>query len=249
MADEPLPPDGLPPPDDPDSTPKPPDDAAKPSGDADEPKAKRKPPNALPMRRMRHKAKRTVLQREQDLFVISRMFLESRNYQDIADAIGVHLVTVYVDVREVVRRWRESGIRDFESSKAIELEKILRMEEEAWKSFFASKTIKKSTTRRLSGKDSSTGAKTGIGGGARDTSRQMVQLTEINGPGDPRFLAIALECGKRRERLLGLTAPQEIAKSEPDTMSKLVASARDMSVEDLEAFQRVKTKFLAVDKT
>lgn len=239
MTDEPVDPDGDKPPEDPH---KPPNDG----GPTPETPKPSKRPDSRPLRRTKHKPKRTVAQREQDLAAIAKLFLQNQTYNEISHALGISVQMIVDDVGELVKRWRESGIRDFESNKAIILQEIANVQNEAWKAFFKSQKIKKTTTRKIDGNDSpfsNDGMKPG-----KSSSRKMAQIAEIESAGDPRFMMIVRDCQKQICTLLGLDAQQTIPKTEPDTLSKYVAAAREMSTDELESLQRMEQKFIALEK-
>lgn len=106
------------------------------------------------------------------------------------------------DVQLLEARWRESSMADIAVAKAAELAKLDEIEREAWGAWHRSygKRQATSTERRTGGK--------APGDKARVTTEEV--------SGDPRFLAIVLDCQQRRAKMLGLDAPTLVAPTTPE---------------------------------
>ena len=114
--------------------------------------------------------------------------------------------TIHEDLEALTALWRENSLRDITIVKAEELAKLDRLEREAWIAW--DRSVGKHHTRTT---------KTGR------VDRDGIVITEPEVTvkadtldGDPRFMAIILDCQKRRSELMGLNAPQKIAQTTVD---------------------------------
>lgn len=106
------------------------------------------------------------------------------------------------DVQELEERWKASALVDITEAKARELAKLDELEREAWAAWHRSygKRQSTSTERRTGGK----------------TPGDKARVDTEDLAGDPRFLAIVLDCQQRRAKMLGLDAPQKVEASGPN---------------------------------
>lgn len=99
--------------------------------------------------------KRTIAQREADLEVETRLYLEGKTLGMIADAIAqlrgysIGIQQVAKDIKEVRRRWAESYLGNMNEIKTRELAKIDRLEAEYWEAWERSlRPITRTETQR-----------------------------------------------------------------------------------------------------
>jgi hypothetical protein len=131
--------------------------------------------------------------------MVADLYLQSWTQMAIAQELGMAQATVCTDLKKIRKEWRESRIRDFDEAVARELEKIDRLEREAWEAWKRSREPLEST-RVVSD---------GAGG---KKAQKVVRQRD----GDPRFLEQIHKCIATRRALLGLDAPTRIAPTSPD---------------------------------
>ncbi len=138
--------------------------------------------------------KRTEIQRQKDLILISEMYLKGTTQQMIALKLGLSQSQISYDIKEIIEHWRETQKSNVADKIAIELEKINQIEARAWESFELSKTISNKKMKEVRiGKDS-------------DDKTAKVQTTTFERYGNPKFLEVILQCSNERRKLLGLDA-------------------------------------------
>lgn len=120
------------------------------------------------------------------------------------------------DIEALSVLWRGSALRDTIEVKAGELAKLDRLEREAWVAW-----------DRSVGKHHTKTTKTG----RVDRDGIVIKEPEVTlkvDPldGDPRFMAVILDCQKQRAELLGLNAPQKIAATTADGQDLFDQDAR-----------------------
>jgi len=126
------------------------------------------------------------------------------------------LDTIQQDLAFLTEAWRSSALRDITEVKAEELAKLDRLEKEAWIAW-----------DRSVGRHNSHTTKTG----RVDRDGIVIKEPEVTVKvdtldGDPRFMAIILDCQKRRAELMGLNAPQKVAQTTADGEDLFDADAR-----------------------
>lgn len=129
-------------------------------------------------------------QKEHDLELTARMYLQGATQAAIAKHLGVTQQTVSNDLKEIRARWRESSIRDFDAIKEQELAKIDLVESQYWEQWEQSKKTK-ITTRNEDGMTE------------KGSILKEVTIAEEK-CGDPRYLDGVMKCIERRCALLGL---------------------------------------------
>ena len=118
------------------------------------------------------------------------------------------------DVKTLEERWRTEALADITVHQARELEKLDQLEREAWSAWHRGIGTKKKTVTEK-----------GTGGqGTR--ARASVVTEELNG--DPRYLAIIVDCQQRRARMLGLDAPLRSEHTGKDGKPMQVESTADL---------------------
>lgn len=141
--------------------------------------------------------KLVIVQRRQR---VADMYLKGHGQMAIAAELGVRQSTVCSDLKYVGTAWRESAIRDFDAARDVELERLARIEREAWAAYERSQQP----------------AQTATVDGQAGSNSQKAKRTVRHQYGDPRFLEVILHCGEARRQLLGLDAPTKIAPTTPD---------------------------------
>jgi len=78
----------------------------------------------------------TILKRRR---TVADLCPQGWNQTAIAEELGVAQPTICDDLRRVRAEWRESGVRDFDEARQLELMKLDRIEREAWSAWDQSK--------------------------------------------------------------------------------------------------------------
>jgi len=192
--------------------------------------------NAASLRDRRPNAARRPDERLMHQEAIAREYLKGRFQHEIAADLALSLATVKRDLAKVRQRWLESSLRDFDALKAEQLAKVDAVEANAWTMWA------RSCERRVR------------------TSNQDIEATrypgrntrtdEEQGAGEPRYLQIALQCVERRSKLLGLDAPDKIARTDSKGRDEVVPDRyQDMSSEERDARTRELLRLQADDMT
>ena len=150
---------------------------------------------------------------------VSELLLRGNTYRQIAVAVKVKSTrTVHDDVQHVLAIWREEHQHNIDEWIALELERIGRVESEAWEGWERSKkaaqTVAVKTAKLI--------MRGGRGKDRYELPGEQVEKTETvkEQVGDARFLELALKCTERRCVLLGLNAPEKIAPTDPTGMKE-----------------------------
>ena len=120
------------------------------------------------------------------------LYLQGWSQAAIAEHLQIAQWTVSRDLKHVYAEWRESTIRDFDTLQTIEVQKLDRLEREAWAAWDRSQ--KPSQLARIKGA----------------SSEQNAERVVKNQIGDPRFLEQVHKCIAGRRAILGLDAPTRI---------------------------------------
>lgn len=136
-----------------------------------------------------------ILERRQQ---VADLYLQGWTQTAIAEQLHVAQPTVCDDLQRIRKEWRESAIRDFDETRAIELLKIDRVEREAWAAWQRSQQPSQSAVVTGDGPQKQT---------RRSLKHQI---------GDPRFLDQVSKCISQRRALLGLDAPPYEPERDPD---------------------------------
>jgi hypothetical protein len=123
---------------------------------------------------------------------VANLYLQGWPQAEIAEHLQIAQSTVSNDLKRIHAEWRSSTIRDFDMLQAIELQKLDRLEREAWAAWERSQ--KPSQQARIKGAN----------------SEQNADRLVKNQVGDPRFLEQVHKCISARRALLGLDAPTRI---------------------------------------
>ena len=125
------------------------------------------------------------------------MYLRSEPQWKIAQHFGVHPGQISRDLLVIQKQWQEQTQLNLDEAKARELAKLDEIERQAWEAWEKSR------------KDAETMEVTGTAQGGKGKP-ETVRKTTKGQAGDSRFLAIVLECQKRRAEILGLDAPRKL---------------------------------------
>ena len=129
---------------------------------------------------------------------VADSYIQGKTQAEIARDLGVSQPTVSTDLKAIQTQWRASAIRDFDLLRERELQKLDRLEREAWAAWERSQKASQQTVVSTTGDEQRT----------QDTVKEQY--------GDPRFLETVHKCIASRRALLGLDAPTRIAPTSPD---------------------------------
>jgi hypothetical protein len=129
---------------------------------------------------------------------VADLYIQGRTQVAIGEQLGIPQPTVSTDLTAIRKLWRESSVRNFDEAKEMELQKLDRVEREAWAAWERSQKPAQSATVE--------------GDGAPRRSRKTI----VQKNGDPRYLDTVLKCVAARRAILGLDAPTKIAATTPD---------------------------------
>lgn len=127
--------------------------------------------------------KLAIVQRRQQ---VADLYLQAWTQMAIADHLGCAQTTVSADLIQIRRDWRESAVRDFDEAREVELQKIDRVEREAWAAWARSQQPAQSAQIN------------------DETPQRKTRRHVRNQYGDPRFLEQVNKCIGMRCTLLGL---------------------------------------------
>lgn len=152
--------------------------------------------------------KRTKEQIEFDRAFCADLFLRGYTYRDIADRLNADLEKrklnyrltmpmVYYDIQQLLIAWKRDQLESIDQYITAELQKLDKMETEAWHAWDLSKQSKKKNRTKKGGN--------GLMG------RQIMteEATETTS-GNPRYLDLLLHIQQRRAKMLGFDAPIKI---------------------------------------
>lgn len=156
--------------------------------------------------------KRNKWEHERDLADIATLFLKQRTHHEITTWLNANRAyqlsrqMISRDIERIRQMWREKATEAYDDRKMRELEKVERVEREAWTAFERSQqeeTYKSSTRHELEvGQDE--------GGKALSDGRTTKTVAMRSQTGDPRFLDIVMRCIEKRCEILGLDAPKKV---------------------------------------
>jgi Homeodomain-like domain len=129
---------------------------------------------------------------------VAHLYLQNWTQAQIAEHLHVGQPTISADLRKIRQQWLQSGLRDFDSARELELQKIDLLDRESWAAWERSKKPTQSAT--VDGE--------GAGQRTRKTMRNQV--------GDPRFLDQVNKCIAQRRAILGLDAIPSLTEQGAD---------------------------------
>lgn len=137
---------------------------------------------------------------------VADLYLRGFSCPQIASECGLSNTTIWEDIRAIQDAWIESSIVNFDRRIAIEIQRLDKVEAEAWVAWDRSKSaeIVKVGSQRVSNGEESQAARQVIRGakllGTDPKTGKPIEVIEREG--DPRFLKIILDCHDRRTKLL-----------------------------------------------
>jgi hypothetical protein len=140
--------------------------------------------------------KRNRHQRELDLELINRWYLAGKSLRTIAADLSaqrpytVNHKTIWNDLEELRRRWRENTVLALDEHRAKELARLDTLEAEYWRAWEESRQPRKISRSKLSKRAS---------GQVSESS-----LTDEQRTGNPAYLAGVERCIAQRIKLLGI---------------------------------------------
>ena len=134
---------------------------------------------------------------------VSRLTLAGSSRQEIADELGIDIMTVGNDISRLKKQWKETAKRATGKLIREQLGRIDTLEQEYWEAWEASrrpttKKSRKSKGVKVVGSDKFVGSE--------EITEQLDTTTTA---GDPRFLQGVANCIEQRRKLLGLDAPEK----------------------------------------
>lgn len=153
--------------------------------------------------------KRTKEQIEFDRAFCADLFLRGYPYREIAKRLNDDLVKrkmdyrltesmVYYDIQQLLISWKRDQLESIDQYVTAELQKLDKMETEAWNAWELSKQNKtKNKTKKA-------------GNGLMGRQIMTEEATETTS-GNPRYLDLLLNIQHRRAKMLGFDAPIKIA--------------------------------------
>lgn len=165
--------------------------------------------------------KRTRLEIERDRAYCSELFLKGYTYREIAKRLSEKLIEwhaeytigwtqVFQDIQAMLIEWKRSRLENIDQYVTAELQKLDRLEVEAWEAWEKSKQEKETKSMRQTD---------------NGTSKE---LRKEDMYGNPKYLDLLLNIQQRRAKLLGYDAPVKI-----DLTGKQVEEQQDYHIEDI----------------
>lgn len=138
---------------------------------------------------------------------VAELYIQGWTQCAISEKLNVTQPTICEDLKKLQKEWRESRLRDFDSIRELEIQKLHRLEREAWAAWERSQKPAQSAEFK---ENSST-----------TPSKKRVK----NQNGDPRFLVVVHQCIASRRQLLGLDALPALPKDTNDAGANSVERA------------------------
>lgn len=127
---------------------------------------------------------------------IAELFIQGWTQTAIAQKLGIGQPSVCKDLKIIQDEWRVARVRNFDAARELELQKIDRLEREAWLAWERSQKPSQSAEF------------------GDDTSTTPRKKKVKNQTGDPRFLVVVHQCIASRRALLGLDALPALSKDD-----------------------------------
>lgn len=154
--------------------------------------------------------------------LVVRLYIQGHFQSEIAIRANVSQATVHRDIKATHARWQKDPLIDLTEAKLRELARINVVEYEAWQGWQRSTTAERRTKTITKGILTVKGERGKASFEQISPAQQEVQTTERDG--DPRFLAVVLDCVKQRRAILGLDdAVQEDAQADVAVVVKVYA--------------------------
>lgn len=180
-------------------------------------KKKRSPPGNLKAKQFRHEL---ILDKVASLYVKNYTLVEiGKQFNPPVTA-----KTACLWVKEVRERWIKQQVSNFDERKAVELEKLDRLESEAWRAWEESKkdaeTKKRVVTKALRKSDDDEEGTLKIVGTVKDK-------TAKGQTGNPAFLAQIERIVDMRCRIFGIAKPADVTVNQTNNTMNVVAPSWD----------------------
>jgi hypothetical protein len=159
---------------------------------------------------------------------VAELYVKGWFQTAIARELAMSQPTVCQDLQAIRKQWRESAIRDFDAARELELQKLDRVEREAWAAWERSQQPAQSAV--VSG----------------DGAGQHTHKSLHTQHGDLRALDTVLKCNAARRSMLGLDAPTRIAPVMPDGREPFRLAVAHLSVSELRALKNLRDRVLTV---
>lgn len=165
---------------------------------------------------MRTKSKpRTKVERQQDLVLEARMYLQGYSMREIREILGnlrpykLAEETIFADINDILNEWRKAYIADIDILKAQELQHINMLERAYWEGYERSlRDAESITSTQL---DDRASPATPHGKPLPTLTRRRTTVKKDKRDGDPEFLNGVRWCIEQRCKILGINAPEKIA--------------------------------------
>lgn len=142
----------------------------------------------------------TQLQLQQRRQKVAARYLRGQSQWEIAHAFEVDQATISRDLVALHAEWLAQSMLDIDAIKARELAKTDEVERQAWEAWSRSCQDAQTLKARVRGDSSAT------------------EKTVKGQAGDPRFLAIVLECVEKRCKILGVIATGGMTNDQIDRL-------------------------------
>jgi hypothetical protein len=163
--------------------------------------------------------KRTSFQREHDLRLVANLYLQGKTQVEIAQRFELSKVQICYDIKEIRRRWRESGLIDYNEKKHQELARIDLIEQHAWAAW--ERSCRDKEVHITSSEDGS-------------RPRNKAEVRKSSQAGDPRFLERISWCVEQRCKIFGLYAQPYTITVPIVQQTNVFANVPDYELERLE---------------
>lgn len=151
------------------------------------------------------KKRRSKDQRDIDISRIAPLYIQGKNYREIAEILGLTIKQVSVDITTIKEDWRKTYIEDFNEYRKRELLKVDLIEAEAWEAWEKSK--KGRTSKVKMAEDSQ-----------QFGSRRSATEEHSESHGDVQYLQIVHTCVHTRAKLLGMYGAAPVNNPEADSV-------------------------------
>ena len=149
--------------------------------------------------------KRTRIQRERDLVIVSDLYLRGETQQAIAGIVSesypefsLTQQQIGYDIKKLLGRWQKQQFLNIDDIKARELARINKMEREAWDAWDRSKEDAETTISKVRG---ATGDK---------EPKQVERTEQAKGQvGNPAFMKVIQWCVEQRCKIFGAYAAEK----------------------------------------
>ena len=133
---------------------------------------------------------------------IADLYLAGRSQQQIGEELGLSQQTVSRELASIRWRWGAEVARDVAAAQAVELDRLDRLEPEAWDAWERSKGCHVTTEAGTENEAAATGAEGQSA--APQVARAWTVTRKTDRDGDPRYLAAVARCIRLRCKILVL---------------------------------------------